>query len=512
MTITAFFTVMLSNCSAIPTKAVDTEPPVSVSYTDSKLNKIFITAVGEHDGESGFILLRNGEQALNERLSLAKIAEHTIDVQYYIWNSDRSGRLLMGKLLDAADRGVFVRLLLDDFTVSDRTDTLLEINSHHNIQVCVYNPFVSRSGVSKWLNFAFDFDRLNRRMHNKTYIVDGTVAIVGGRNIGDEYFGKHEHLNFNDLDLFAVGPVVKQVSEGFEDFWNSSWAIPIDQLVESHPDQFDRNRLQDPQQDELSQPVEISSSNKIDLPENYFNKLIDDLIWAPATFVHDEPGTDDKEAYSNEPKRVARHLLQLAEQSQQEILIESAYFVLNEQVLTLVDRLRSRGVRIRALTNSMASNDVLPNHASYAMVRQNMLEHGIELYELRPDAALCFELMGNKEYCDDDSFLSLHSKSAVFDRDTLYVGSLNFNLRSAYLNTEVGMFIKSPVLAEKVAGQIERNMNPENSWQAMIVENQIIWVTDIDGKEESSHHEPQTSWLERVKEGLLTLLPGAEYY
>lgn len=509
---TALLLVVLSSCTSIPSKKVDSSQPSQKYYKDSKLSEIFSSTVRGHGDKSGFNLVKDGDLALRKRLLLADIAEQTIDAQYYIWNSDKSGNLFAQKLIQAADRGVSVRIILDDFSVGDSNEQLLAVNSHANIQIRVYNPFVNRSGVAKWLNFAFDFERLNRRMHNKTYTVDGVAAIVGGRNIGDEYFNRNERLNFRDLGLFTVGPVVKQVSQSFQEYWDSPWAIPIDLLVTSHPDQVDKNQLDALLHDYQAGLSEISSSGKTDSPETYFNHSINELVWAPATFIYDRPGGENKEAYSEGAKRVARHLIQLAEKSEKEILIESAYFVLGETALELAGRLHDKGVRMRALTNSMASNDVLPNHASYAMVREEMLEHGIELYELRPDAESCLETVGRKEYCDEDSFLGLHSKAAVFDRATIYVGSYNFNLRSAYLNTEVGMIIYSPVLAETLTKQIELNMKRENSWQAMIRDSQVIWVTEKNGKEETSTHEPRTSWLERVKKGLLTLMPGAQYY
>ena len=503
---------VLNNCAAVPTKELDASKPAPAYHKDSKLAGIFNTAVGEHRDDSGFILLRDGDRALYERVSLADMAEHTIDVQYYIWNSDKSGRLLAHQLIQAADRGVAVRIVLDDFSVGDRNEQLLALNSHANIEIRIYNPFVHRSGTAKWLNFAFDFQRLNRRMHNKTYTVDGTVAIVGGRNIGDEYFNHNEHLNFRDLDLFSVGPVVKQVARSFQEYWDSPWAIPMDRLAASAADQGGASQLKTLIDNFQPGSLELSFSGKTDSPEVHFNQSLDELVWAPATFVYDRPGGDEKEAYPQGPKRVAQHLLQLAGSSEQEVLVESAYFVLDETALQLAGRLHAKGVRIRALTNSMASNDVLPNHASYAMVREDMLKQGLELYELRPDAPSCLATVGQRAFCDDDSFLGLHAKAAVFDGKTIYVGSCNLNLRSAYLNTEVGMFVDSPVLAEKLITQIELNMQRVNSWQPMLKDQQVVWITETDGKEETSSHEPQTSWLDRVEEGLLMLVPGARYY
>ena len=183
-----------------------------------------------------------------------------------------------------------------------------------------------------------------------------------------------------------------------------------------------------------------------------------------------------------------------------------------EKALDRAAQLRDKGVSIRALTNSMASNDVLPNHASYAMVREGMLKSGIELHELRPDAASCLETIGRKEFCDEDTFFGLHAKAAVFDRKIVYVGSCNLNLRSAYLNTEVGMFVRSEELAEILGSEMEKAMIPENSWRPILRNNNVVWVTETDGVEEIVLHEPHTSWLERVKEGILTIVPGAKYY
>lgn len=507
------FTAMLICCGPLPTKTAYSLSSAPTPDEHTRLAKIFSPGVQGHDEQSGILLIRDGKNALLHRLYLADLAEHTIEAQYYIWNGDKSGKLLMQRLLLAAERGVTVRLLLDDFSIGDRNKQLTILNSHPNIHIRIYNPFVVRSGVAKWLNFAFDFDRLNRRMHNKTFTVDGTTAITGGRNIGDEYFSQNEHLNFNDADLLSIGPVVHQVSESFFNYWNSPWAVPVEQLIGD--DATEKNRqgiLQELAENDLAGPLQITLPSEQRILERHFQELLGHMVWAPATFIYDEPGSTEKEAYSDEPKRVARHLLDLAGDSRKEVLIESAYFVLNEAALEIVDQVYARGVTIRALTNSMASNDVLPNHASYAMVRKDMLKHGIELYELRPDAESCLEFIGREDYCDNDSAFGLHAKTAVFDREIVYVGSLNMNLRSAYLNSEAAMIVYSPFLAEILAAQIEINMRRENSWQAMIKEGEVQWVTVINGLENVSSHEPQTTWLERVKKGLLILVPGSEYY
>ncbi|MGI9537508.1 MAG: phospholipase D family protein [Desulfocapsaceae bacterium] len=510
--VSLLFIVLVCSCTTSPLRIED-KAEVKPDVGDKpRLARIFASVVDEHPDKTGVILLRNGRRALRERIVLAEQAERSIDAQYFIWNSDRSGNLLLQALIQAADRGVSIRLLLDDFNIGDRTPQFLAVNSHPKIQVRAYNPFVNRSGIAKWMNMASDFGRLNRRMHNKTYIIDDTIAIVGGRNIGDEYFNLNEHINHTDLDLLAVGSAVKQISDSFEDYWISPRAIPIDQLVKdaaAEPDTVYPWPIRGKDGREASWMISAVNGQSI---EAYSEGLLNEFIWAPAVFIQDLPWSDQNRGQENRPKAVAKKLRQLAEDSKEEILIESAYLVFDEQGTELAARLVKQGVRIRALTNSMASNDVLPNHASYAMVRRKMLNSGISLYELRPDAESCLGLIGFQEYCDQDSFLSLHSKSAVFDRQTLYIGSLNLNLRSVYLNTEVGMIIDSPVLAEQLSRQIEMNMRPVNSWQILIEDDQLRWITTVNGINKTTSIEPRTRWLQRFKAGVLMILPGAQYY
>lgn len=511
--IASLMLVFFSACCQIPARPAGEQPSFCEQYADTRLSRAFSADAGERGDESGLLLMRDGNKALVERLYLADMAEKGIDAQYYIWNGDKTGKLIIQRLLLAAERGVSVRLLLDDFNVGSRNNMLIAVNSHPNIQIRIYNPFMMRSAMGKWVNFAFDFDRLNRRMHNKTFVVDGAVAITGGRNIGDEYFNRNDRINFCDLDLLSTGPVVKQVSKSFCYYWDSPFVVPIDRLFESDSKKTAEEQNNDILNADLAEQLQIELPTDLSMLESYFKNLAGDMVWAPATFLADNPVGWSNGACSGEPKRVARHLLQLAENSRKEILIESAYFVLNDVALEVIADARKSGARVRALTNSMASNDVLPNHASYAMVRQDMLKHGIELYELRPDARSCLELIGSKEYCDADSLFGLHAKSAVFDRHTVYVGSMNLNLRSAYLNTEAAMIIQSPVLADRLTRQIEMNMGQENSWRVTRGDdNRLVWLTNRNGREETSRHEPQTSWLNRVKAVLLTLLPGSLYY
>ena len=497
---------IVGGCADLPPthKAVVSAP---APYEGGVLAELFAVPQEAGEGESGLIILRDGNRALRERLNLIQMSERSIDLQYYIWNSDQSGRLLMQQLFIAADRGVKVRLLLDDFSVGDRNDQLITINSHPHVEVRIHNPFMMR-GLGKWANFTFDLDRLNHRMHNKTFTVDGLVSIAGGRNIGDEYFGYNEQINFDDADLLMVGPVVQQVTESFIDYWNSPWAVPVDELLGE--DKEDGSAVQGFISRDLASFLKEPLMDPALLQDHYLTRK-NEFVWAPAEFVADLPGGTEG-AFDDEPKRVAMRLVELAKESRQDVLIESAYFVLNDEALELAGQLAERGVKVRALTNSMSSNDVLPNHASYAMVREAMLESGIELFELRPDAQSCPEITGHNAYCDEDSYLGLHAKTAVFDSEIAWVGSFNINLRSAYLNTEAAVIVESPRLARELSGQIERNMQPENCWRVSRHDGGLIWVTTREGVEDISDKEPLTSWLERFEKGLLELVPGAEYY
>lgn len=511
VTVISAFACLLFGCFSFPEKATSPQPTPPNQLTDTTLQKLFSPSTNHNSTDSGLLLLCDGSRALLERSHLFDIAEHSIEAQYYIWNSDKSGKYLLQRIVMAAERGVKVKLLLDDFSVGDRNEQLLAIHKHPNIEIRINNPFIMRSKLGKWLNFAFDFDRLNRRMHNKSLTVDGTVAITGGRNIGDEYFNRNEHLNFIDTEILSIGPVVREVNHSFFTYWNGPWAVPIDQLLEDRGPDSPDNIIRDLLHTDLAATLHIDPPENHRLQEKHFQDLADELIWEQASFIADKPWHDE-DAPTQSPKVVSQKILQLAQESQDDILVESAYFVLNEEALQMVDQWHSKGVSIRVLTNSMASNDVLPNHASYAMVRKEMLEQGIQLFELRPDAESCVAITGKEEYCDKNSHLGLHAKAAVFDSKTVYVGSMNFNLRSAFLNTESAMIIESAELARQLTDQIEMNMHPTNSWQAKLKGDTVRWHTKINGEEVISTNEPQTSWMTRVEKDILMLLPGAKYY
>ncbi|MBQ0831387.1 phospholipase D family protein [Marinobacter sp.] len=476
---------------------------------EARLGRTVQPYLRNQSGDSGFYIQNTGRQAFLQRAALIEAAEHSIDAQYYIWNSDVSGTYLARRLLVAADRGVRVRLLLDDINVGGRDTIFAALDQHPNIEISIYNPFAVRSGIGKWLGFITDFQRLNQRMHNKTFVVDGALGIMGGRNIGDEYFDLHPQVNFRDRDVLIAGPIVAGLSANFDAFWNSASSYPINQL---EPDaaqgqglnaQLDQIRLAASDTTGLTGMPPQSATAALE----YMAQTLSVLTWAEGELVFDSPVVNSQ-AETDRPQRSARALHQLVEQADQEILVESAYLILGDDQLDILEQIRERGVRVLALTNSLASNDLTTNHAGYARRRGAMLDNGLELYELRPDAAGCANWIEMPGFCGQGA-VGLHAKSAVFDRKTLYIGSFNINLRSIYLNSETVLVIHSPQLAEQLAQDIEAAMVPENSWRVTRdADGQLLWSA---GEEQSWTHEPATGFWRRFKSGLFSLLPMEKY-
>lgn len=482
---------------------------------ESPLGRAVKAASAGHPGTSGVLLVDTGSSALDERDALIEAAAHTIDAQYYIWNSDASGRYLAARLLAAAERGVRVRILLDDINIAGRDAALVALAAHPRVEIRVYNPTAARSGVARLFGFVREFSRLNRRMHNKSFTVDRAVTIVGGRNIGNEYFDLDPVSNFRDRDILAAGPVVAEVAAGFEAFWTSRWTqlastLAIDAPLSPEQLKAALGRL-DGAADELRALGHELPAVRAD-PGTYATGLPDRLLWVPVRLVFDLPPDQDGMADSSQPQAVAMALRALATSAQREILIESAYLILDEQTFAEAGMLTARGVRIRALTNSLASNDLVTNHSGYARHRREMLDSGMEVFELRPDARACQRLVVTAGGCADEREFALHSKSLVVDRRTVYVGSFNINLRSTYLNSETALIIDSPVLAERIAQSIEELMAPDSSWQVLPRSSGgIEWHTETADGPVVVTREPMTGFWTRFKSGFFRLFPLEKY-
>ncbi len=465
------------------------------------------------DGLSDVRVLDTGADAFLERAALIDSAEQSIDAQYYIWNSDLTGRYLALRVLAAAERGVRVRLLLDDINTAGRDAVLATLDEHRNIELRIYNPFEQRRGVRKMLNFAIDFSRLNRRMHNKSLTVDGAVTVIGGRNIGDDYFDASAEFNFRDRDVVAIGPVVIQTGAMFDDFWNSAYSIPIGKLSSERI----RTRTAAELDEALREDSRKLRAMGYQLPADaaartqYLAQSRVGMRRARAHLVHDEPPVPGHEADTDKVQPTASALADIARVAGREILIESAYLVLDDASLEVVHSMTGRGVGVRALTNSLSSNDVTANHAAYARRRVPIVKSGIELHELRPDAVYCAQVIVIENGCSAERTLGLHSKTFVFDRRTVAIGSMNLNLRSAYLNAETVMIIDSPEIAEQVAAAILRAASLENSWSVTLDEGNLLWRTQRAGKLVTSRHEPDTGWWRRFKSRMIASLPLEKY-
>jgi len=468
-----------------------------------------------HPGDAGVLLVDTGSEALSERDALIDAATRTIDAQYYIWNADASGRYLAARLLVAADRGVRVRILLDDINIAGRDAVLAALSAHPRIEIRIYNPARARSGLPRLWGFAREFDRLNRRMHNKAFIVDDAVAIVGGRNIGNEYFDLDPNMNFRDREVLVAGPVVAGIAEGFEAFWTSRWTWLSSVLAGDGP------RLQELETArvrlaaagaELGALGHVPPAVRADAG-GYAGRLLPRLTWAPAQLVIDLPPDGDQTmADSSKPQAVAQALNSLAGSARREILLESAYLILDAGTLAQARELTARGVGIRALTNSLASNDLVTNHSGYARNRRAMLDSGLKLFELRPDAEACQRLVAVAGGCVNGREFSLHSKSMVVDRRTVYVGSFNINLRSTYLNSETALIIDSPVLAARIAGSIEELMAPDSSWQVLRrASGGLEWRTETRSGPVVETHEPKTGLWRRFQSRFYRMFPLEKY-
>ncbi|MDO6409612.1 phospholipase D family protein [Pantoea phytobeneficialis] len=464
------------------------------------LNEIVDARCARHPGMSGVHPLNDGLDAFAARYLLMGMARNTIDVQYYIWQNDMSGRLLFSALLDAAERGVKVRLLLDDNNTPGLDETLAELDRHPNIAVRLFNPFSFRT--LRMLGYLTDFARLNRRMHNKSLTVDGAVTLVGGRNIGDEYFGTGDEPLFTDLDVMVIGPVVPEVAQDFERYWRSKAVLPLRSVVEVRGE-HQAVRLPEAWQD--SEAVQRYLARLDHSP--FVGQMAEgtlSMTWAATRLLSDDPrkGLGKAKRSSLLPQR----MLEVIGTPQQQFDIISAYFVPTRAGVAQLLALKRRGVKIAVLTNSLAANDVSVVHAGYARWRKKLLRHGIALYELKPqanasDAPHDRGLTGN-------SGSSLHAKTFTVDNRKVFIGSFNFDPRSAVLNTEMGLVIESDTLAQRTHQRFIQGMR-DRAWMLRLDGwGRVNWVEYPGEAGEVVHiHEPQCTWFQRLMVRLVWHLP-----
>jgi cardiolipin synthase C len=496
--------LLLTACAKkLPTDVQRTPSMAFLDYETTYTGQLFEDAALRNHGKSGFAIIRKGRPAYTARIAMTAMAEKTLDLQYYIWEADTTGRILALRLVEAADRGVRVRILVDDNTLAGRDSPIAAIDAHPNIEIRIFNPFPHRG--SRLFGYMTDFDRLNHRMHNKFVIVDNVLAIVGGRNIGNHYFGVQTDANFRDLDTAAAGPVVREISKVFDRFWNGDWSYPISALV-------DRTYTEADLKDTVATMRETVNKEQYPYPldedvESLIGQLEgirDRFIWAPGQVVWDDPSIIEEGKEASVIHDAFHRKLQTLEK---ELLIEVAYFVSREKGVQEAKKLHEKGVRVRMLTNSLASNDVLPAHAGYAKRRKELIENGVELYELRPDA-VSGTVKDKKLFAVGKSKAALHTKAIVFDRESVFIGSFNLDPRAAEINTEAGLYIESPELAQQVIAYMDEGVLPQNSYRVELDEDgDLVWITEKDGEEVRYTKDPESTFWQRFVSGFIKMLP-----
>ena len=422
------------------------------------------------------------------------VAERTLDLEYYIFRQDQTGQLLTEALLRAADRGVRVRVLVDDGDTLQGDEQLAALSAHSKIEIRIFNPFVYRGHAELFrdVEFAFNAPRLDYRMHNKLMVVDNAIALVGGRNIGDQYFQVDPESQFGDDDVFAAGPIVEELSRTFDEFWNSDLAIPVaglgggahsDAALDAYRKTLDEHR-KELKADGTDYARRVASGEP--LSGMLSGRL--SLVWAQAQVVYDSPDKDSVEKKEMVGKLMHRTVADAMATVRSELLMVTPFLIPGDDGMRLFKDLRNRGVRVRILTNSLESTPEPVAQSGYMRYRVPLLVDGVELYEVR-------SLLGNARGSGESSAATLsgnyalHAKLFVFDRQRLYIGSMNFDQRSHHLNTEVGLIIDSPELARQTAARFESIVVPANSYALALRKDpvggapELIWRTREDGKD-----------------------------
>jgi cardiolipin synthase C len=477
--------LFIGACTSLPTGYERSESFALLDTDSTELGNSGRAALLAHPGQSGCRPLPNGVDALVARLLLAASAQRSLDAQYYIWHDDLTGRLFADALLRAADRGVRVRVLLDDVGTSANDDTLLSLDAHPNIEIRLFNPVAMRS--FRGLGMLTDFSRVNRRMHNKAFVADNQRALLGGRNIGDEYFEAHGDVSFGDLDVLTLGPAVAEVSQSFDRFWNAPMSIPINALTGRRGEAAGLDALR----------VELAAFVLAQHDSPYLVNAraqaasaqatgTDGIFWGQVHVLVDDPAKvsrppDDTEGHMSEQFR------RLGQPLRRELLIVSPYFVPGDTGVAALRGLVKQGVRVTVLTNSLAATDVGSVHAGYKRYREALLEAGVQLYELRP-GAIDFGKARRGNRPTGGSRASLHAKTFVFDRRAVFIGSLNLDPRSVQLNTEIGVVCENRPLAETLATGLEKNLD------------QVAWRVERELQPEGT---ARLVWLETTATGIV---------
>jgi len=482
--------LFLAGCAGLPGGVERSHSSALAGTGDTRLGRSLAAATAANPGRTGVHALDNARDAFAARVLLAHAAERSLDVQYYIWHNDTTGALMCEALWLAAERGVRVRLLLDDNNTRGMDEAIAALDAHPSIEVRLFNPYANRG--FRLGELLTDFARVNRRMHNKSLTADNQASIVGGRNVGDEYFGADSPVEFTDLDVLAVGAVVSEVSSSFDAYWNSESAYPAASLIAAPPTRIPWEKVHE--SPEAARYLEAVRATPL-VAQLLAGKL--PFEWARAHVVQDDPSKVLQPPERSELHLLPRLLATMGEPAR-ELDIISPYFVPTKEGTSTLAALAQRGVKVRVLTNSLAATDVAPVHAGYAKYREELLRSGVHLYELKPSAEKDKDKRGG-----GSSDASLHAKTLAVDRSRIFVGSFNFDPRSARLNTEMGVVLESAALATRLSAALDRDLASAAYEVRLSADGSLEWI------EGATRHasEPGTGLLRRLWIHFLSILP-----
>ncbi|TDG15404.1 phospholipase D family protein [Seongchinamella unica] len=492
---------LLAACASVPFDYPRDTSLAIPAVPDSEIGAVALAWQREHGEQSGFLGLSDGVDALGARLRLLELARESVDAQYFILKKDQAGALFAAGLLAAADRGVRVRLLVDDIFSPGVDAAFTLMATHPNIEVRLFNPLARQR--LKYLGFLTDFKRANRRMHNKSFTVDGGISIVGGRNIGEEYFEINQDVKFDDYEVLAIGEIVQEIQGGFDKFWNSDLSVPIEAFgVEVDPAVLDEWRVGLREQIEGQRngiyATALDSRLLRDIKEGVVKPVV-----AQADLYTDAPDKLQAAVGDDETAVLANELGRRLRASEREVVIVTPYFIPQDSGARLVETLLARGVRVVIVTNSLASTNHIPVHAGYARYRKRLLRAGAEFFEIRADA------VGDKNnaWGHRPETMTLHSKASVVDRETVFIGSLNFDPRSIYINTEMGLFIESADVGDAFTREIFQTLS-KVTWQVELDERGALrWVFDDGEQREVVDTEPGAGAWRKLQVAFYRLLP-----
>jgi putative cardiolipin synthase len=496
--------IVLGGCASLPDD-FEQVPSYGWPQPHETMLGAFIDETAPADRSlSGVELLANPGEAFSTRFAIAAFAEKTLDMQYYLWKSDLAGRLLMWRALQAADRGVKVRFLIDDIYHSLSDEVYAMLDSHPNFEVRVFNPMANR-GMAKNLNYLVNKQELNHRMHNKIFLADNAVAVLGGRNIGNDYFGIDTKANFFDLDVLTVGEGARQAGAAFDEYWNSKRAVPISVLTDYDFTSEDLAAARKKLNQSLISLHAVPYALAMEETETLENlkQWREKLIWTSARVVVDPLERFEGQGESAIVEFAEHHVADL----DHEFIAQSAYLIPSQSAIENMARQVDRGIRVRLLTNSLMSNNHITAHSGYMKYRKPMLEAGVELHELRADAALREHF---KAFEDDHEVpAGIHTKAFVIDNEQALIGSFNFDPRSRDLNSEIGLVVTDREFAAQVVEEMNQDFDPANSYRLFLNEKgKIRWeIKNPDGTLTIYKHDPGASIWKRMGARILSWLP-----